>query len=103
MLNAIKLQLDPHTCSLFSIGCFVVSSTNKTDRHDTTEILLTVALNTIKQTTSMWFSVDIYEVNCIQCTGFNIVWIGNFEIHMYNKVSKSLSMDLNGRHMKNTI
>jgi hypothetical protein len=29
----------------------VVSSTNKTDRHDITEILLKVALNTIKQTT----------------------------------------------------
>ena len=27
-----------------------VSSTNKTDRHDVTEILLKVALNTIKQT-----------------------------------------------------
>jgi hypothetical protein len=27
-----------------------VSSTNKTDRHDITEILLKVALNTIKQT-----------------------------------------------------
>jgi hypothetical protein len=27
-----------------------VSSTNKTDRHDATEILLKVALNTIKQT-----------------------------------------------------
>jgi hypothetical protein len=29
-----------------------VSSTNKTDRHDITEILLKVALNTIKQTTN---------------------------------------------------
>jgi hypothetical protein len=29
----------------------VVSSTNKTDRHDITEILLKVALTTIKQTT----------------------------------------------------
>jgi len=28
----------------------VVPSTNKTDRYDTTEILLKVALNTIKQT-----------------------------------------------------
>jgi hypothetical protein len=28
----------------------LVSSTNKTDRHDITEILLKVALNTIKQT-----------------------------------------------------
>jgi hypothetical protein len=53
----------------------------------------------------MWFSIDIYEVNCRQCTGFNIVWIYYrenfkyfflFEIHMYNKVSKYLSMDLNG-------
>ena len=30
-----------------------VSSTNKTDRHDITEILLKVALNTIKQTNSL--------------------------------------------------
>ena len=30
--------------------CTPVSSTNKTDRHDITEILLKVALNTIKQT-----------------------------------------------------
>jgi len=28
----------------------VVSSTNKTDRHDIAEIMLKVALNTIKQT-----------------------------------------------------
>ena len=33
----------------FSTGT-PVSSTNKTDRHDTSEILLKVALNTIKQT-----------------------------------------------------
>jgi hypothetical protein len=30
--------------------CFPVSCTNKTDRHDIAEILLKVALNTIKQT-----------------------------------------------------
>jgi hypothetical protein len=30
-----------------------VSSTNKTDHHDTTEILLKVALNTIKQTSNL--------------------------------------------------
>jgi hypothetical protein len=35
----------------FSLGT-PVSSTNKTDRHDITEILLKVALNTIKQTIS---------------------------------------------------
>jgi len=33
-----------------------VSSTNKTDRHDMTEILLKVALNTIKQTKQTLFS-----------------------------------------------
>jgi hypothetical protein len=37
-----------------------VSSTNKTDRHDT-EILLKVALNTIKQT-------HIHSMQCISCT-----------------------------------
>jgi hypothetical protein len=31
----------------------LVSSTNKTDRHDITDILLKVALNTIKQTKQM--------------------------------------------------
>ena len=30
-----------------------VSSTNKTDHHDITEVLLKVALNTIKQTTNI--------------------------------------------------
>ena len=35
---------------LRQVGWFPpVSSTNKTDRHDITEILLTMALNTIKQ------------------------------------------------------
>ena len=42
-------------CQLLAAGLWFspgspVSSTNKTDRHDITEILLKVALNTIKQT-----------------------------------------------------
>jgi hypothetical protein len=37
-----------------------VSSTNKTDRHDITEILLKVALNTIKQT----YKQNIAKQNC---------------------------------------
>jgi len=42
--------------------CSPVSSTNKTDRHDITEILLKVVLNTIKQTNkpiarSMWYYI----------------------------------------------
>ena len=40
-----------------------VSSTNKTDRHDMTEILLKVALNTIKQNKTI-FKFSIY------CNGF---------------------------------
>jgi hypothetical protein len=37
----------------FSSGA-LVSSTNKTDRHNITEILLKVALYTIKQTNNLW-------------------------------------------------
>jgi hypothetical protein len=35
-----------------------VSSTNKTDRHDITEILLKVALNTINQTNQLFQNDD---------------------------------------------
>jgi len=41
-----------------------VSSTNKTDRHDITEILLKVALNTIKQTI---FSVKLHTILLWSC------------------------------------
>jgi hypothetical protein len=39
----------------------VVSSANETDRHDITEILLKVALNTTI-ITPLWFDVNMYEV-----------------------------------------
>jgi hypothetical protein len=42
----------------FSPGT-LVSSTNKTDHHDINEILLKVALNTIKQRNQI--SVDVYD------------------------------------------
>ena len=38
-----------------------VSSTNKTNRHDITEILLKVALNTIKQTTHFTYIWTLYD------------------------------------------
>jgi hypothetical protein len=38
-----------------------VSSTNKTDRHDITEILLKVALNTIKQTNKPLMKFHLYS------------------------------------------
>jgi len=39
-----------------------VSSTNKTDRHDIAEILLKVALNTIKQTNNIYLEVNKNDV-----------------------------------------
>ena len=62
-----------------------VSSTNKTDRHDITEILLKVALNTIKQTTNqnrnrtislkseqkghpLWFDVFLSHITLLDCS-----------------------------------
>jgi len=52
---------------LFSLGT-PVSSTNKTDRHDITEILLKVALNTIKQTNNIVLAdriclLSLYNIN----------------------------------------
>ena len=49
-------------CQWLAIGWWFspgtqVSSTNKSDRHDITDILLKVALNTIKQTISKWPAV----------------------------------------------
>jgi hypothetical protein len=46
-----------------------VSSTNKTDRHDITEILLKLALNTFKQTNKQYFSETyFYSVALIDFT-----------------------------------
>jgi hypothetical protein len=39
-----------------------VSSTNKTDHHDITEILLKVALNTIKPNHRINFSISIFRI-----------------------------------------
>ena len=44
-------------------SCTPVSSTNKTDRHDITEILLKAALNTIKQTNNQYLWHLVWELN----------------------------------------
>ena len=41
-----------------------VSSTNRTDRHDITEILLKVALNTIKQTNWFYLMMNRLKMSC---------------------------------------
>jgi hypothetical protein len=48
------LKFDSH---LRLVGGF--SFTNNTDSHDITEILLKVALNTLKQTLELSFSIDV--------------------------------------------
>jgi hypothetical protein len=54
-----------------------VSSTNKTDRHDITEILLKVALNTVKQTNK--------NVSCKLITACSL-----------NNFSKEFALGVNG-------
>jgi hypothetical protein len=60
----IKYFRDLQQVSGFST-VILVSSTNKNDRHDITEILLKVALNTI--TTTMYWSKTELEVNTADC------------------------------------
>jgi hypothetical protein len=60
---------DQNYCVLPEVYFFfpgtLVSSTNKTDHHDITEILLEVALNTITLTLMFWinYSVPLHNVN----------------------------------------
>jgi hypothetical protein len=49
-VSAHYLNIGNHIVHWWLSPVLPVSSTNKTDRHDITEILLKVALNTIKQT-----------------------------------------------------
>jgi hypothetical protein len=50
MYNIMLLILSALATGRWFSPCPLVSSTNETDRHDIAEILLKVALNTIKQT-----------------------------------------------------
>ena len=59
-LNARSSQLLA-TGRWFSPG-IPVSSTNKTDRNDITQLLLEVALNTINQQTNLYLYIIIYSL-----------------------------------------
>jgi hypothetical protein len=62
-----------------------VSSTNKTDHHDITEILLKVALNTIKQTDFILFCIALLHPNpYVLNQVFNMDWI---QINSYSKMT----------------
>jgi hypothetical protein len=59
----------------------LVFSTNKTDCHDIAEILLKVALNTIKQTTNLSQIV--------------ITWDNEVRVMVFNATFKNISNELN--------
>ena len=60
--GVLDITLCDKVCQWFSLGTRV-SSTNKTDRHDITEIFLKVALCTINQTTVfLWFTASDYSL-----------------------------------------
>ena len=72
--NAVGSNFDliKFVCDLRQFGGFLpslpVSSTNKTDRHDITEKLLKVALNTIKQQTNKYPKAIL----CYLCSQFRV-------------------------------
>ena len=70
-IRARCTELCDKVCQWLATGqwfspCPPVSSTNKTDCHDITEILLKVALNTIKQTNRYQQSVSVLSKNSYQ-------------------------------------
>jgi hypothetical protein len=70
---------------VWQVGGFLlpVSSSNKTDRHDTTQILLKVALNTISlNLIRTWFASHEKILKIIQILSFNIFL--NFQGHYYS-------------------
>jgi hypothetical protein len=54
------------------IGILRVSSTNKTDRHSITELLLKVGLNTIKQTNKQIMLLGIMKERKLMISEFGI-------------------------------
>ena len=65
-LYSIQHYVIKFVCDLRHLCCSpgtLVSSTNKTDRHDITEILLKVALNSTNQTTRKHYTTTFHLVN----------------------------------------
>ena len=72
-----------------------VSSNNKTGRYDITEILLNVALNTIKQTKPISY-VLIYDVPVISSIWWSISWfvVWGFNFNNYQDTMTYLYIDI---------
>jgi hypothetical protein len=84
---------------LRQVGGPLVSSTNKTNRHDITEILLKVALNTIKQTHTFGtggeglYSCNVYGVFFISRVSLQRGGVGGYlpcfvKKILYNQIFK---------------
>ena len=58
---------------LWQVGGFLQFSTNKTDHHDITEILLKVAVNTIKQT--IWFLCTPHDICALHLISIHLISI----------------------------
>ena len=69
-----------------------LSSTNKTDRHDITEILLKVALNTIKQANKLIASQPVFVLTpqCCMVSGEVLKLIYKWYINWYHSISTHL-------------
>ena len=90
-IRAMCTTLFDNVCQWLATGrCFSpgppVSSTNKTDRYDITEILLKVALSTIKQTNvhHIPYLIRIHDFAMV------VVWVYN--IHLTHRLKKSLKI-----------
>jgi hypothetical protein len=77
-----KSQFDPFLCQWLVTGQWFslstsVSSTKKTDCHDTTEILLKMALNTINQPTQLWIKVCFCPLIWYDSQSGHFHWVMN--------------------------
>jgi hypothetical protein len=71
----------------------LVSSTNKTDRHDITEILLKVALNTISPPQTLDVNY-IYWLQIMQFTREKMVWFGLVCLMVFNANFNNISVKI---------
>jgi hypothetical protein len=77
-LSPLTLNPTHERCNRYKIMGTAVASTNKTDRHDITEILLKVALSTINQTNISIFHLAVIYfayIYLLQCSLIKTIWI----------------------------
>jgi hypothetical protein len=73
-------------------------STNKTDRHDITEILLKVALNTIILKVRMWYIMFISDIGCVYLSRF--IFVVSFQMKLLIEYMKLVLELLPGKRRR---